>query len=74
MRFYGFGPSAARARTNQPVELEPLNEKFDRRTPAPTEEGDQYAQGFARLSTADPRTGIRPAIGGTPAYPAYHED
>lgn len=61
-------------RRNQPVTLEPLNPRKAERTPAPTERGNTAEQGFARLSTADPRTGIRQPIGGTPAYPPYRED
>jgi hypothetical protein len=63
-------------RRGQPVELTPVNERKRQRYPAPreTQSGEQsLVDGFARLSQADARTGIRES-GGTPVYPPYHED
>lgn len=63
------------SRRNQPVELTPLNPKKRERQPAPTgNEQHPMVQGFSRLSSADPRTGARPPIGGRPVYPPYRED
>ncbi len=62
-------------RRTQPWEIEPENPRKRVRYPASRDKGNNVAQdGFDRLSTADPRTGIRPTVGGTPVYPPYHED
>lgn len=62
------------SKRNQPYETEPVNPRKRIRYPAPTDRGDVAQDGFDRLATADPRTGIRPTVGGTPVWPPYHED
>lgn len=60
------------ARRNQPVRLTSL--KDQQRYPSPTGSNNVAEDGFARLSTADPNTGIRQPVGGEPVWPPYHED
>jgi hypothetical protein len=62
------------SKRNQPVELEPVNERKRVCYPAPSGENNAAQDGFQRLAQADARTGIRPSTGGTPVYPPYHED
>jgi hypothetical protein len=60
-------------RPNQPLKLTSL--KQQERYPAPSGESNPAVDGFERIASADPRTGIRQPIAGTsPAWPAYHED
>ncbi len=59
---------------NQPYRAEPLNPRKRVRHLAPTGPNDVPLDGFERLADADPRTGIRPPVGGTLVYPPYHED
>lgn len=67
MRYFGS------SHRNQPVRLESLKTS-QTRYPAPRDRGNVAQDGYDRLSTADPATGIRQPVGGQPVYPAYHED
>lgn len=63
------------AKRNQPVRLDPLNPRKAERFPASSDDhNDPRQDGFARLSHADPETGIRQPVGGEPVFPPYHED
>jgi hypothetical protein len=67
-RYFGNG------KRNQPVKVSPVNPEHYERHAAPSDRGNYLSDGFERLSQADPRSGARTPIGGTPVYPPYHED